>query len=164
MSVSTFTPVSDFPSQLSAGIAAAAERDADRVGRCLADLGLKGTQEAPLVLPADFLINLGVALKLHDLEQQGFSFHRAAGLPSAAAVLDAVFRSLVEPFQILPKLVIDVVRCWATHCSWLAPIEFDADILVDEIDSDDGIKGLAAFLLAMSRQIPVTAPTNSCES
>lgn len=146
MPVATSDLLSRVPSELSQGIASSAEQDADRVGSFLAELGLRGTAVAPLELPEHFLTGICVALRLRDWEEQGFDFHLREGLPSAAAVIRATFRTLVQPLQPNPQLLIELVRCWATHCSWCAPVDFGADLVVDDLDSDQAMEKLAEFL------------------
>ena len=63
-----------FPPDLVAAVRDEAGRDADRVAVFLDGLGLGGTPEKPVYLPAPFLLYLGGALRLWSWERQGLLF------------------------------------------------------------------------------------------
>ena len=81
MSALPVTDAHDFPPELTRGVALKAARDADRGAVFLRTLGLSGAPDRPLFLPPDFLLALGVGLRLLAWEANGFTAHRDAGLP-----------------------------------------------------------------------------------
>jgi len=85
--------LSRFPPELFRAVAEGAERNADRVGQFLAGVGLAPqagqVRLAPQAgqvrrLPADFLLDLGAALRMLSWEHAGFEAHLEA-TPARAA-------------------------------------------------------------------------------
>src|SRR4051812_5772611 len=91
-----FPPTDSFPAELIDGVAAEAAEDADRVALFLRYLGLVPTPEAPVRLDADFLLELGAALRLLKWEGAGLTIHREAGLPAARHALERTFLTVTK--------------------------------------------------------------------
>jgi len=142
--------IPNVPGELVAAVAEDAARDADRVGQFLRTLGLGGSPDRPVRLPAAFLLELGAALRLGDWEQRGLQVHREAGLPSAQQALRDVFQAsstspgpAAAPHE---RLVYRIVVLFAERFAWNARVELDADIALDEADEEQLLEGLADFL------------------
>lgn len=146
-------PADDLPTDLVNAATAAAARDADLVGLFLRELGLTGTADQPVSLPARFLCQLAAALRLLVWEAQGFFFHRAAGLPSADQALDDAFAVLLDPSADPTQLGINVLRLSLERFAWHGLGDRNADIALDDLTDDAALDVLAEFLWA-SRQIP----------
>ena len=76
--------LSRFPPELFRAVAEGAERNADRVGQFLAGVGLAPQAGQVRRLPADFLLDLGAALRMLSWEHAGFEAHLEA-TPARAA-------------------------------------------------------------------------------
>lgn len=90
--------------------------------------------------------------------------HRDAGLPPAVDIIRDTFRAVAEPDRQAPGLPVIVLRIWAEHFSWTAREEFGADVLIDALDSDDGVAALAEFLWAVQGRTPADRPSDMCEN
>ena len=123
-----------------------AARDADRVGRFLAHLGLQATPEKPLALPTNFLLRLGAALRLLEWEVQGFFFHRDAGMPEAQQTIGEAFRLLTDLDDDPTTLCWGVLRLAVEHFGWSGPAELGADVALDQVQEDVLLEALADFL------------------
>jgi hypothetical protein len=143
-----FLSVNDFPAEMVTAVAVEATRDADRVGLFLDHLGLEGTPEKPLPLPAGFLLHLGAALRLLTWEAQGFFSHRQAGLPEAQQAIRDAFRSLANPDADPTELCVAVLRLSVDRFAWSGPSDLGADIALDETQEDALLETLADFLWA----------------
>jgi hypothetical protein len=84
----------------------------------------------------------------------GFTIHRDAGLPPARDVIRDAFRSVTEPGRLDRSVPVTVLRLWVEQFSWCAREVFDAGVLVDALDSDDGVEALATFLWAARGRAP----------
>ena len=140
--------VHDFPAEMVAAVAVDAARDADRVGLFLDHLGLGATPEKPRLMPAGFLLHLGVALRLLAWEAQGFFFHREAGLPEARQVIRDAFQWLADPGADPTELCIAVLRLSLERFAWSGLPELGADVALDEAQEDALVEALADFLWA----------------
>jgi hypothetical protein len=81
-------------------------------------------------------------------EAQGFIAHRNAGLPGGREVVLGAFRWLAEPGRVDPSLPVRVLSILVNRFSWAARAELDSDVLLDGLDSDDGVAAVAEFLWA----------------
>jgi hypothetical protein len=141
-------PADDLPTDLVNAATAAAARDAEHVGLFLRELGLVGTPEQPVPLPARFLFHLAAALRLLVWESQGFFLHQAAGLPSADQALDDAFAALLDPSADPTELGIQVLRLSLERFAWHGLGELNADIALDDLTDDAALDVLAEFLWA----------------
>jgi hypothetical protein len=138
--------VADYPTEMVAAAAFEGARDADRVCRFLRYLGLDASPDRPRLMPPNFLLHLGAALRLLVWEVQGFFFHRAAGLPEARqAIRDAVL-SLNNPNADSTELCQTVFRLSIERFAWSGPPELGVDVTLDEAQEDMLLNALADFL------------------
>jgi hypothetical protein len=140
--------IDNLPTDLVAAVAAEAERDAIRVAQFLGHLSLQGTPDKPLSLPRGFLRSLGAALRLLSWEVQGFSFHRDAGLASAAEALGESFASLYDPDADTAAFCRAGLRLSVERLAWAGAPELGIDVAVDDADEDMVLEALADFLWA----------------
>ena len=137
-----------FPADMIAAVAADSARDADLVGFFLNLLGLRGTPEKPLAMPAGLLLHLGAALRLLAWEAQGFFFHREAGLPEAEQAIRDAFLTLNNPDAERTKLRSAVLRLSVERFAWSGPPDLGANIAVHQAQEDVLLDALADFLWA----------------
>lgn len=142
---SSFT-LNDFPAEMVTAVAAYAVCDAHCVGLFLSRLGIRGTPEKPLSVPAGFLLHLGAAFRLLTWEAQGFYGHREAGLPEAEQAIRDAFLSLVEPAADPSGLLVAVMRLSVERFAWSGLPELGADIILDEAQEDALLEALADYL------------------
>ena len=141
-------PARAFPADMINAITAAAQRDADAVGFFLRQLGLAGSPQQPLKLPAGFLLYLAAALRLFFWETQGFAFHRAAGLPPARQALADAFAALADVNANPTELCVAVRRLSVERLAWNGLRHWNADIALDDLRDDQALDVLAEFLWA----------------
>jgi hypothetical protein len=151
------------PPDLTRGTAWEAARDADRVARFLAALGLEGRPGRPLPVPTGVLLALGAGVRLLAWESQGLTLHRDAGLPSALDVLRNAILALRTPGRLDPELPAAVLRLWAENFYWLGAEEFGADVLIDALDTGEGVAALAELLWAASGRAVTDRPDDQSE-
>ena len=146
----------DFACDLVTAVTVDAARDASRVVFFLDALGLEATPEKPMSLPSRFLLQLGAALRLLDWEAQGFSFHRAVGLPEAREVIRHAFGSLNDSTVDWKDLCVCVLRLSLERFAWHGWRDLAADVAVDDLDDDAALDALAEYLWATRHAGPVT--------
>lgn len=135
-----------FPPDMVNAVTAAAARDADAVGLFLQQLGLTGTAQQPLTLPAGFLLHLAAALRLSRWETQGFCFHHAAGLPPPDQAICDAFDALVDANANPTEFCIAVMRLLLERFAWNGLRDLNADIALDELSDEAALDVLAQFL------------------
>jgi len=144
----------DVPAELIAVIARDAARDAVHVSQFLDALsafpGGSWLAAKPVVLPADFLLALGAALRLWLWEQRQITTHREAGLPAARDALADVFRAVTDPeaaarIQDLPSRVLALS---VERFAWNAGPELGVEVSLGEAEEDALLEALADFLWA----------------
>jgi hypothetical protein len=129
-------------------VAADAARDADRVCLFLGFLGLRGSPENPMPMPAVFLLHLGAASRLLTWELQSF-LDRTAGLPEARQAIRDAFQSLHDPKADAADLCVKVLRHSLERFAWNGRRDLDADVALDDLTGDDAaLDALAEFLWA----------------
>jgi hypothetical protein len=136
-------------------VSAAAARDADAVGQFLHDLGLAGTPQQPLKLPARFLLHLAAALRLSAWETQGFCFHHFAGLPPAPQAICDALQAFADSDANPDQLCIAVMRLSLERFAWNGLRDWNADIALDDLRDDQALDVLAEFLWA-NRDVATT--------
>ena len=138
----------DFARDLVTAVAVDAARDASRVVLFLDALGLEATPEKPMSLPSRFLLQLGAALRLLDWEAQGFSFHRAVGLPEAREVIRHAFGSLNDSTVDWKDLCVCVLRLSLERFAWHGWRDLGAPVAIDDLDDEAALDALAEYLWA----------------
>ena len=139
----------EYPPDLIQAVAREAERDADRVGLFLTTAALT----PPIHLRAEFLLNLGAALRLLQWEQAGIDLHARAGLPSGKqALLDvlavAAGQAAPDVVEYVRRLPLRVTALFVEEFAWTGRLELGADVTLDPADADALLEGLADFLWA----------------
>jgi hypothetical protein len=142
----------DVPEILVAAVAREAAADAHRVVVFLNALGLQGTPEKPLYLPARFLLYLGAALRLLSWELQGLHVHREAGLPDARRGIADAFQSLVDPAMDPNELEGRVLGVYVERFAWHAHRDLGAEVALDDLDDDAALDTVAEFVWAARHQ------------
>ena len=126
---------------------------ADLVGRFLNAVRHQlpaSKQKEPIALPADFLLELGAALRLAMWERQGFRPY-LPDFPSAeTAIVELVQRCW--PDQTGPStgesILRRVLETWFGHFAWSGLEELGVDVLLDTPGSAALFDDLAGFLWA----------------
>ena len=140
--------VADFPSELTTAVMADAARDADRVGRFLADLGLRGSPEKPRVLPERFLLHVGAALRLLSWVEHGLLFHGRAGLLEVLQAIQQDLQTLHRPDANPCELYTAVLRIFVERFAWHGRGDLDADVTLDDLTAEAALDALAEHLWA----------------
>jgi hypothetical protein len=161
MVAKTSLSIEQLPAEMVAAVAVDAARDADRVIQFLSRLGLGATPEKPRAMPAEFLLHLGVALRLLNWESQGFFFHREMGLPEADRTIQDAFLSLTDPAAVSTELLLTVLRLSVERLAWGGPSDLAADVALDELTDDGALDLLAEFLWASRHAHSVTGNPQS---
>ena len=138
--------IADFPAEMVAAVAAEADLQAERVARFLVALGPEAIPKHMMTF--GFLLHLGAALRLSKWESQGFSFHRAAGLPDAAQAIRDTIRSLQHSTADPTELCVAVLRLSIEKFAWDGPRYLDADVALDDLTEDAALEALAEYLWA----------------
>ena len=127
----------------------------------LADLTVTALQKAglttdagcaqPLRLPANLLLEFGAVLQLAQWEQDGFTAHIDAGLPSYAyafAELVAKTEQGLWDNEVIPSdtLAFKVFRLSMDEFSWDAPSLLGIDVQLQTDNEDEFVERLAEFL------------------
>lgn len=151
--------LADLPAEAVESLVTEAEADAVRAAEFLALVGLGPPANGTRVLPGDFLLNLGSALRLLAWEASGIRIHREAGLPAAADAVRQVFsaaaaRGRKEPPDL--RLYRTVRRLAADRIAWAAPRDLRAEVVLQVADEDQFVEALAQFLWK-HRHRPCTA-------
>jgi hypothetical protein len=153
-------PTRAFPPDMVHAVTIADAREADAVGQFLHDLGLVGTPQQPLKLPARFLLHLAAALRLSAWETQGFFIHHDAGLPAAdQAICDALY-AFADAKANPDQLCIAVMRLSVERFAWNDLRHWKADIALDDLSDDQALDVLAQFLWANR---PVATTMEECQ-
>src|SRR5205085_993171 len=101
-------------------------------------------------LPADFLLDLGAAMRLLAWEQAGLTLHRESGLPPAAEAATQVFLDAVPSAagRRWPNLWLckAVLRLSVDRFAWAGGRDLRADVLLGFPDEDALVEALAGFL------------------
>jgi hypothetical protein len=93
---------------------------------------------------------LGAALRLVAWETQGFSFHLAAGLPTAQQAVRDAF--LCNDEAETRELCLAVLRLAVYHLAWSGVAELGIDVSLDDGQEEDAVlEALADFLWAHRR-------------
>lgn len=105
----------------------------------------------PLQLPARLLLEFGAVLQLALWEQDGFSAHLDAGLPSYAdAMSDLAARTEHASWDSdairIDSLSFDVFRLSLDEFSWDAPSMLGVDVQLKASNEDEFVERLAEFL------------------
>jgi hypothetical protein len=110
--------------------------------------------KAPVELPAEFLLELGAALRLAEWEKAGLR-GTLRGLPAAqSALADVLRRAAEQPEEfgtsvaIMPPLLMTVITMAINGLSWHGRAELNADvaIAVDDDDEADVLEILANLI------------------
>jgi hypothetical protein len=129
-------------------VAADAARDAHRVADLLDSLGVQGTQQRPIRLSGEFLLELGAAMRIHEWEIAGFNLHLDVGLPKSEVIINNAFRHLVER-GIIPnggELPRQVLALFLSRFAWHAHRHWGAPVALDLIDEDAALDALAELV------------------
>jgi hypothetical protein len=94
-------------------------------------------------MPVNFLLHIGVAMRLCAWEAQGFSFHRDAGLPAAK---EALRHALCSPDADPSDLGQRVTCVSLENIAWCGLTQLRAEIALDTIDDESAFDALAEFL------------------
>jgi hypothetical protein len=157
MAVISPLSLSAFHPDLIRAVVQDAERDADLVGAFLDETGLapsgRRPQDAPLALPAEFLLGLGAALRLSLWEQQGVRVHLDHGLPPARQALIDVLHTATgqaeaEAAERARSLAGRVLALAAEHLAWNGRVELGADVVLGAADQGLLLEALADYLWA----------------
>jgi hypothetical protein len=140
--------LADFPSDLTTAVMADAARDADRVGRFLAERGIRGSPEKPLVLPERLLLHMGAALRLLSWVEHGLLFHGRAGLLEVLQAIQQDLQTLHRPDANPGELYTAVLRIFVERFAWHGRHDLDADVTLDELTDDAALDALAEYLWA----------------
>jgi hypothetical protein len=138
------------PPELVRSVANEAARDAVRAASFLDAVGLTPPPGGVLQLPANFLLNLGAAMRLLAWEVAGVVVHLEAGLPPARDAIHRVFRETVRESGYgdctSPWLSLAVLQLSVERFAWTALRDLRADILLDFPDEDALVEAMARFL------------------
>lgn len=140
--------VNDEPAEMVAAAWAIGDRYAARFCGFMRHLPPRVTRELPPNLPAEFMFDAAAALALIRWEEQGYFFHREAGLPDGWPALHDAMRLLSEPDARPFDLHEAVLTLALERFSWSAPAELGAEIALDEAPEDALLDALADFLSA----------------
>jgi hypothetical protein len=137
------------PQEVASAIARDAESDADAVADFLDILGLTASTR----LPGRLFVGLAAGLRLLTWETEGYSVHRAMGLPPAAEVIRDVIERAADPDDdrqdfIIATLWAVVIGVKEMFFAWEAPSFFDSEVLLGELPEDDLINALASLCWA----------------
>jgi hypothetical protein len=139
-----------YPPELVQFVAEGAAWEADAAVFFLKAVGLVPQRGQPCRLPADFLLNLGAAMRLLVWEQEGVTAHVEAGLPRALEATRRVFLEAVprpgRERRPDPWLSLAVFRLIVNHFAWTGRRDFRAEIRLDFPDEDALAQALAQFL------------------
>jgi hypothetical protein len=149
------------PPDMVDAVTAAAARDADAVGQFLRDMGLTGTPEQPLKLPARVLLHLAAALRMAAWETQGYTFHHDAGLPAADQAICDALNGFADASASPDPLCIAVLRLSVERFAWNGLRDWNADIALDDLRDDQALDVLAEFLWANRH---VSTPMEDCQA
>jgi hypothetical protein len=143
---SNSSKVAELPADLVSAVEADVLCDAQTVITFLNLIGINATPQNPFPLPRNFLLYLGVAMRLTRWECAGFTLHRDAGLPSATQVLQDAFRSLQDPDADPTELSNAVRRFGAERFVWCSRSELGVDMTLSEAQEEELLEALADFL------------------
>lgn len=151
MATSTLTTISDPSIELLESWMLESSRDADRVIFFLEKLGYHASPERPISLPADFLLDLGAALRMWSWEQHGLRVHIDEGFPTAREALCdlllPVFGGQLGPSVSPPgSLTRRVGWLFILRFAWSGLQELNADVTLNKSDEDVLLEELADFL------------------
>jgi len=131
------------------------------------ELGLAGTPQQPLKLPASFLLHLAATLRLSAWETQGFSFHLDAGLPPAHQAIGDALHVFADANANPAQLCIAVMRLSLERFAWNGLRDWNADIALDDLGDDQALDVLAEFLWAnrpvATTNRPVATTREDCQ-
>lgn len=140
------------PPELIALVVEQATRDAELVCHILTSVGLAPPPGGVRCLPADFLRELGAAVRLLHWETAGLTIHLEAGLPAAGDAIRQVFRDAVgrlkDPSAPAPDLALSraVRRLTFDRLAWTGPADLRAEIVLDAPDEDVLVEAMARIL------------------
>jgi hypothetical protein len=154
MVANTSSTSADLPADMVNAVTVDAARDADRVAIFLDALCQRATLLKPI--SRGFLLHLGAALRLLAWESQGFSFHRAAGLPEARQAIRDAFLSLHDPQADPTELCVAVLRLSVERFAWHGRRDLGADMALDDLTEDAALDALAEYLWASRHAGPGT--------
>lgn len=143
------------PAEALAAVVRDAERDADGVAALLDEFGFRraGPGDPPVRLPAQFLLGLGVVMRLATWESKGLFAHREVGIPSVTEVLQDVVRRTarlddVGPDPAVVMLWLKVLDLSIGRFAWEGQSTLGADVLVGDADEDALLDALARLCWA----------------
>jgi len=149
------TPIDRYPLDLVQAIIHEAMTEADMVGTFLSALGLApvgaGQERKPVHMPAALLLGLGAAMRLLRWEQSGVCAHLPHNLPPSQEVICQLFglAASPRPSELDPlarELMLRLFTVWLRWCAWSGPGLLDADFVLGDIEEDELVEVLAAFL------------------
>jgi hypothetical protein len=147
------------PVELEAALVRDAERDADGVVALLDALGFRrpGDGEPPVRLPAQFLLGLGLAVRLFSWESKGLRVHLDAGVAPAKDVLRDVVRRTAQlgPCETdadVASLRMKVLCLSVQRFAWAGPAVLGADVVVGDPDEELLLDALARLCWASRRK------------
>jgi len=138
-----------YPPELIARVAEQAARDADLTADFLMVVGLSSPAGTNGLLPSDFLLQLGSAMRLLAWEVDWLDLHES-GLPTAQDAILEVFqdatRRLHDPSAPAPSRAQAVFRLTVDRLAWVGPRDLHAEILLDFPDEETLVETMARFL------------------
>jgi hypothetical protein len=119
--------------------------------------------QRPIKLPYDFLLGLGTAMRLWVWELNNVRIHLDAGLPPAYDAMLGAFRSVSDPDAAarLRALRTELHALIVKRFAWNGRPEFDAEIILGDVNEDDLVESVAQFLWSRRHMIPDTVETRS---
>jgi hypothetical protein len=139
-----------YPPELVQFVTEGAAWEADAAVLFLKTVGLAPQPGKLCRLPADFLLNLGAAMRLLVWEQAGITAHIEAGLPPALEATGRVFLEATQQpsreHRPNPWLSLAVFRLTVDLFAWTGRRNLRAEIRLEFPDEDALVEALARFL------------------
>lgn len=111
-------------------------------------MGLSFSQENPLRVPFEYMLDLGAVIQIGTWERLGLSFHIEAGLPSfSEAKTQLAINTNRADYVPVDGLCDAVVRVAMSELSWNAPALLGTEFLIESgTDDDEFVEVMADFL------------------